>query len=93
MADFLNANELDVMPKDSHPEPGPEHDPIAAAEERAVAAQSVTKDVDRNRSWDRLAIEEFILDRATVADVEGIFACLGTRFKELANGRSQNAGG
>jgi hypothetical protein len=53
----------------------------------------VTKEVDRNRSWDRLAIEEFILDRATVADVEGIFACIGTRFKELANGRSQNAGG
>lgn len=30
-------------------------------------------------------MEEFILEEATVAEVERIFAVLGTRFKELAN--------
>jgi hypothetical protein len=33
-------------------------------------------------SFEATAIEEFILDRATVAEVERIFAVLGTRFAE-----------
>lgn len=30
-------------------------------------------------------IEEFILNQASVKQVENIFQCLGTRFKELAS--------
>lgn len=96
MADFLNANELEVMPKDG-PEPGPdfvnednnsERDILHEAEQRAVAAARTTQSAKTEqvqRSWDRNDIEDFILNRATVSDVESIFTCLGTRFKELAN--------
>jgi hypothetical protein len=47
-----------------------ETDPIAAAERSAIATN----------------IEDFILNRATIAEVETIFATLGTRFKELVHG-------
>lgn len=36
-------------------------------------------------SYEATDIEEFILDRASVRQVENIFMCLGARFKELAN--------
>lgn len=38
-----------------------------------------------NGSYEATDIEDFILNRASVAQCENIFARLGTRFKELAN--------
>lgn len=37
---------------------------------------------DTRRQWDGESIVEFLLDRATVAQVENVFAVIGTRFAE-----------
>jgi hypothetical protein len=60
-------------------------DPIEAAEMRAVAAAqpAPVKPVDAT------AIEDFILNHASIAQVESIFARLGTRFKELQRASGQ----
>lgn len=86
MADFLNANEVETQflwDKQQHPQ---EYDPLEAAELRAVgAAHPPTQQIERvQNAWDATSIEEFILEHATVAQCENIFARLGTRFKELA---------
>jgi hypothetical protein len=60
---------------------------LAAAEERAVReldARTAQRDRLVQGDWDAHSIQEFILERASVAQCEAIFACFGTRFKELA---------
>lgn len=86
---FLNAQDMAyVDPPDASVEgmvPAQPLDPLEQAELRAVeAARSTVSQVSRN--WEATDIEDFILHRATVAQAENIFACLGNRFKELANG-------
>jgi len=65
-----------------------ERDPIEEAEQRAIAAAAPAplpvQHQAVSRDWDATDIEDFILNRATVAQAGNIFACLGTRFKELA---------
>lgn len=68
-----------------------EHDELEAAELRAVEEASRSQLEERStrrhdlvdRDWDAGNIQEFVLNRATVAQCEQIFATLGTRFKEL----------
>jgi hypothetical protein len=79
MAQFLNANELDLIGVGLLP-PTP-LDPLEAAELRAVAA---AKGGTTQLTAD--TIIAFILDDATVAQAEAVFAALGTRFKEHVNG-------
>ena len=96
MADFLNQNELEVAAKDEgEPDhPDDELDPLEQAELRAVeehrwteAPATESKQAAKIFSaWDATAVEDFILNHATVSQVESIFARLGTRFKELAKG-------
>lgn len=70
---------------------GDEHqlDELEQAEMRAVeAARGVTTlpPPALKQTYEATDIEDFILNRATVDQASNIFACLGTRFKELANG-------
>lgn len=58
-------------------------DPLEEAELRAVR-EATTVSANQQRAWNATDIEDFILNRATVNEVSNIFACLGTRFKELA---------
>lgn len=89
MADFLNQNELEVAIKDSEGEPGCP-DELEQAELRAIEAARPAPPTGNKQadgifaSWDAAEIEDFVLNRASVAQVEHIFATLGTRFKELA---------
>jgi hypothetical protein len=82
---FLNAEEQVTRQQ----EPDQQLDALEQAELRAVAAagQPTTVSPHAQRDWDASDIEDFILNRASTPDVERIFATLGTRFKELANGR------
>lgn len=82
MAAFLNANELEVG--HSRPMLDSTADPLEEAELRAVTAATTMS--QQQRDWEVTDIEDFLLNRATVAQVENIFACLGTRFKEQVNG-------
>lgn len=95
MAAFLNTNETEVTDEQlgrynwTKPLGGDPTvvalDPLEAAELRAVAtAQSQA--VGQSRDWEASDIEDFILNRARTAQVESIFARLGTRFKELTHG-------
>jgi hypothetical protein len=93
MAAFLNANEvaatnlvLTIGDKVVGVGAGPAPlDELEQAELRAVAADQPQAKPPFNTSWEASDIESFILSRATVAQVETIFATLGTRFKELSN--------
>jgi hypothetical protein len=58
-----------AVPKAS---PSPPPPPIMAA--------TVTRDTQRQ--WDGESIIDFLLDRASVAQVENVFAAIGTRFAE-----------
>lgn len=75
----VTAIELVPMPGQAPP------DDLEAAELRAVAAASATT-MSRERQLTSDTIVAFILDDATVAQAEAVFAALGTRFKELAHG-------
>lgn len=55
-----------------------EHPMIAAPSPREVIMSATPVELDEVTN-----VEDFILNRATVAQVENIFACLGTRFKEM----------
>jgi hypothetical protein len=55
-----------------------EHVPVLQAEDKRPALMAAQV------SLDATSIEDFILNRATVAQCEQIFARLGTRFKEFA---------
>lgn len=81
---FLNAMEMNLLNY------APQPDPIEQAELRAVAAQqpATTMSRDAQRPITTTDIERFILDHASVAQVEDIFAALGTRFREVTNGTS-----
>lgn len=72
MCDLLNRSELEVSNLTEF-----------VTTEPAPAA--VKQDVSRD--WTATEIEDFILARASVAQVEGIFSALGARFKELSGGR------
>lgn len=77
----------------------PELDPLEQAEQRAIeaaraaapskgmvdAAWEANRDTKVAQMWAATDIEDFISSRATAAQVENIFASLGTRFKELVN--------
>lgn len=77
MATFINANELEVSQGVAS---GP-IDELEQAEMRAVR-EATTMSVNQQRAWEATDIEDFILNRASVAQVANIFSCLGTRFKE-----------
>ena len=64
-------------------------DDLQRAELRAVAeaSASTTMSAHGQRDWEAADVEAFILERATTAQAERIFATLGTRFKELAHGK------
>jgi hypothetical protein len=91
---FLNANEVEVAAPVAGPVEGPVSthgrppDELEAAELRAVAAAAgpTTLPSHGQRDWEASDIEDFILNRASVAQVSNIFECLGTRFKEHVNG-------
>lgn len=78
LVDYLNELTANVPPQDAlefepappPPPPTPSHDVIAAK----VSAFKTNE------------ILEFILDHASVSQVERIFACIGTRFGELVKG-------
>lgn len=76
LVDFLNKREAPPEPEFDEvepappPPPTPSHDVIAAK----VSAFKTNE------------ILEFILDHASVSQVERIFACIGTRFGELVKG-------
>lgn len=55
--------------------------PAVPATDRA--ATSELRSNEPTGAFTASQIEEFILDRASVGEVEAIFACLGTRFAEL----------
>lgn len=94
MAQLFNANEAEIVFEAFAPLAGPIEGPISTqgrpldeleqAELRA-AEQQRAKTVTRERELTATSIVEFILDDATVAQTETIFAALGTRFKEQAN--------
>jgi hypothetical protein len=69
---FLNAMEARVRAPAAAPPP----EPVAPT----TALSVVTPDTQRQ--WDGESIANFLLDRATVAQVENIFAAIGTRFAE-----------
>jgi hypothetical protein len=85
MAAFLNSNELELVGIGLLPPR--QLDELEKAELRAVAqaAPATTVPDHVQRDWDASDIEDFILNRARTAQVERIFASLGTRFKELAH--------
>jgi hypothetical protein len=71
---FLKAMEVRARPPAAAPvQPQP-------AAPKASPLATVTSDTQRQ--WDGENIAEFLLDRATVAQVENIFAAIGTRFAE-----------
>lgn len=91
MAAFLNGNEREAIEPfyrgSGHVLDLPDIDPLQQAELRAVAAaQPATTLPVNERPISATDIERFILDRASVEQTEDIFATLGTRFKEFANG-------
>jgi hypothetical protein len=87
MAAFFNDNERELVGVGLLPPR--QLDALEQAEMRAVAAaeQSTTVSSHAQRPVSTADIEGFILNSASVAQVEDIFASLGTRFKELANDR------
>jgi hypothetical protein len=54
---------------------------------RSCASGAPTTVPDHERDWTATDIQDFVLNRATVAQAESIFSALGTRFKELVNDR------
>lgn len=51
-----------------------------------IIAVPVGKKLLQQTSWTATQIEDFILNHASVAQVENLFSCLGNRFAELAKG-------
>lgn len=79
-----NRTVLEGLPLDREEQ---EVDEIEQAEMRAVAAAAPSTTLpSHERNWEASDIAAFVLERASVAQAENIFAALGTRFKELANG-------
>lgn len=65
-------------------EPAAELDELEQAELRAVQAAAPPRPaVDHSVD----GVVDYVLNRATVAQAEQVFAALGTRFKELISGR------
>jgi hypothetical protein len=84
MAAFFNNNELELVGIGLLPPQ--ELDELEKAELRAVAqAAGPTTVPHHERDWTATDIQDFVLNRATVAQAESIFSALGTRFKELVN--------
>jgi hypothetical protein len=83
MATFLNDNEAELVGVGLLPPT--QLDELEQAELRAVAAARATT-MSQQKQLTASSIVEFILDDATVAQAEAVFAALGTRFKELAHG-------
>lgn len=96
MAAFLNQAEAEIQNEAqgrvnwSRPLGGDptvvETDPLRQAEQRAVDEAKATT-VLRAQAYTATDIEDFILNRATVDQTANILSCLGTRFKELVNGK------
>jgi len=78
LVDFLNTQS--AIDKDYGPEP--EFDEVD--EPSPPPPPQKAGNPDYARDWSKTEISDFILNRASVSQVEDIFACLGTRFKELA---------
>lgn len=58
----------------------------AIEQARGIVDQRPAQAVEKiQRDWDAGDIVDFILNRATVAQCENVFASLGTRFKEQVN--------
>jgi hypothetical protein len=86
MAAFFNDNERELVGVGLLPPR--QLDALEQAEMRAVAAAEQSTTVPHaQRPISTADIEGFILGDSSVAQVEDIFAALGTRFKELANDR------
>lgn len=82
LLEFLNTRH--VAATSPEPEPVPADAPAASAEPRA-AHPRFAEQQGRHRTSDEIA--SFILDDATVAQVEDIFACVGTRVAEIVRAR------
>lgn len=74
---FLNAMEFHLIRSQEREQPPP-----------VVTTEPPSPIV--SRAWEATDIADFILSRATVAQVESIFSCVGTRFKELANAAAKS---
>jgi hypothetical protein len=72
--------ELDELPLASAPEPKGE--PLLKTLIDVPAGKTLQQSTQT--SWDATQIEDFILHRASVAQVENIFSCLGNKFAEIA---------
>lgn len=92
---FLNARDMQDCPPAAGPVEGPASthgqplDDLQKAELRAVAearATTMSPPAPPGAQLTAGQVIEFILDIATVAQAESIFAALGTRFKEATNG-------
>lgn len=89
MCEMLNAGELECYGRGVDfvkPLNETEPDILVAAEQRAIDEQSRQRVEAVQRDWEASDIEDFVLNRASVAQAENIFACFGNRFKELARG-------
>jgi hypothetical protein len=75
LVELLNGRELLAQPEPVTISGEPVEQQVERAVERIVSATPVTID-------EATDIEDFILNRASVAQVEAIFARLGTRFRE-----------
>lgn len=88
LVDYLNELTANVPPQDALEFEQPPVDPVVnwGSPSLAVPAKGPPKtdNPDYNRDWSKTEISDFILNRASVSQVEDLFACLGTRFKELA---------
>jgi hypothetical protein len=76
---IINSLKHDAAINDT-PAPSAEPTPVAALPEPPQQVPAVPV----QSSWTATQIEDFILNDATVAQVENIYSCLGNRFAELA---------
>jgi hypothetical protein len=81
LVDYLNELTANVPPQDAlefEPAPPPTRGPDP---ELVKIGETL-----RQTSWTTDSIVDFILDGATVSQVERLFSCIGTRFAELVKG-------
>lgn len=72
------------MPADAEPDTSDQQDDEAVEPAKPpVDATLSTRQRLNNVSYEATEIEDFLLNRASVAQVENIFGCLGNRFAEL----------
>jgi hypothetical protein len=84
LLNWLNSNTvIDGHTEDARP--SDDVDELREAELRAIAAAAKPTAPAINTNWTATDVTDFVLNRATISQVENIFACLGTRFKEVVN--------